>query len=244
MKVKLKDPGTKAGIANVTSALTSNPSLADDTSFKRSKASREDWLTQAATIYAKEINDRLGERVQPFRVSCGYTGRGGTRRLGACWDKDASADGHHEIFITPGLDKSADVLGVLLHQLLHATVGVDVKHGFAFIDLARKLDLQGRGENAIVCGDDLLEFNRTSILATLGAYPHAKLEEEKSGVPKQSTRLIKCTCPISGYVVRTTREWIDRYGPPISPANQKPMVPDAAALKQLAATATKGGDDE
>lgn len=238
MKVKLKS-GTTAGIGNITSALSASPALVDDSTFKRSTRSREEWLTAAAKIYEKEIGARLGERVQPFRVSTGYTGRGGVKRLGACWDKDASGDGHHEIFINPVLEKSADVLGVLLHQLLHATVGVDEKHGPAFMQMARSLDLHGRGENAIVCGDALLEFNRTELLPALGAFPHAKLEEAKSGVPKQGTRLIKCVCPQTGYVVRTTREWIDKYGPPLSPATKQPMLADVK--NATTAAATKGG---
>ena len=40
---------------------------------------------------------------------------------------------------------------------------------------------------------------------------------------KQSTRMLKCQCGFCGYVVRTTRTWLDEYGPPLCPCNSKQM---------------------
>lgn len=46
-------------------------------------------------------------------------------------------------------------------------------------------------------------------------------DDNQSG--KNLTRQLKCYCEESGYICRTTQKWLNKYGPPISPANNKPM---------------------
>jgi hypothetical protein len=85
----------------------------------------------------------------------------------------------------------------------------------------------------------LEQWLKAYVVGLLGEYPHAKLSlddrEKGTGVPKQTTRYFKCWCPKSGYTCRASRQWIDQYGPPISPATKKPMdsdyIPDADAAK-------------
>jgi len=52
------------------------------------------------------------------------------------------------------------------------------------------------------------------IIVALGAYPHAALDTTQK--VKQSTRMLKCTCPSCGYTVRTTAKWI-ALGVPVCP---------------------------
>lgn len=51
-------------------------------------------------------------------------------------------------------------------------------------------------------------------LKQLGDYPQPEVTEGKQ--VKQTTRLIKCVCPNTGYIVRTTLGWIERHGPPFA----------------------------
>ena len=47
------------------------------------------------------------------------------------------------------------------------------------------------------------------MLKRLGKYPHGVLDATQSGRKKQTTRMIKASCPDCGYTVRTTSKWID-----------------------------------
>ncbi|MEX3924422.1 transcription elongation protein SprT [Paraburkholderia sp. BR10936] len=56
--------------------------------------------------------------------------------------------------------------------------------------------------------------------------PDADPDEGESGddaepannkAPKQSTRMIKCECPMCHYIARTSQKWIDEVGPPHCP---------------------------
>jgi hypothetical protein len=37
--------------------------------------------------------------------------------------------------------------------------------------------------------------------------------------PKQNTRMLKCECPMCGYIARTSQKWIDEVGPPHCPVH-------------------------
>ena len=57
---------------------------------------------------------------------------------------------------------------------------------------------------------------------------------------KQSTRMLKCQCPLCAYSCRTTRVWLLRAGPPLCPdrdcsAYGEPMEPPAAWAEELEA---------
>jgi hypothetical protein len=107
------------------------------------------------------------------------------------------------------------VLSTLLHELIHAFVGIKAKHGKDFKLVAVKSGLEGK-MTATTAGPELLARLET-LAKTLGRYPHASLglggERLKK---KQGTRMLKLQCPECGYQVRTTQKWID-IGLPICP---------------------------
>ncbi len=53
--------------------------------------------------------------------------------------------------------------------------------------------------------------------------PHLPPPSDDNQSGKNLTRQLKCYCEESGYICRTTQKWLNKYGPPISPANNKPM---------------------
>ena len=67
---------------------------------------REAWLTEVASRIVPLFR---GVEVKPFRVTCGWpsvNGLGGrSRRIGECWYGKESADGVHNIFVSPVIDK-------------------------------------------------------------------------------------------------------------------------------------------
>ena len=187
---------------------------------------REEWLGVAVQELAP-LFTRNGYTIpDKVKVSCGWgAGSRGTSKkiLGQCWAPEASAGGNHEIFIAPSVDKPVLALGVLLHQLVHAVVGVKYGHKAPFKAACDKLGLSGKATQALP-GEALNRWLETDLLPKLGAYPHDALND--AARKKQTTRMLKAVCPETGYAVRLSKKHADT-GTPVSPAGVD------AALKEL-----------
>ena len=170
---------------------------------------REQWLTEAAEIMERDLFETPLPRV---RVSCGWPSGGGKRKkgvvIGECWAPAASADTTTEVFISPVLDDPITVLATLAHELCHAYLPPEDGHKAPFARLAGHIGLM-KPWTATTPGPDLTTFLETNLLRRLPKYPHAGMVTLAGGEPKQSTRMIKLECPRDGYVVRTTRKWLD-----------------------------------
>jgi hypothetical protein len=197
---------------------------------------REEWL-QAGVAAMTPMFKGVGYDVPAIQVSTGWPSKGGVgkkrRTLGQCWSKKASEDGKCQIFISPMLEMGDDpmenVMHVLVHEVVHATVGVDQKHGKLFVKCARAVGLEGPATSTHASPDLMVRIK--TWVEQLGPYPHAKLNPLLSGVKKQTTRMIKCECGC-GYIARTSKKNILEIGAPICPnkkCNLKPMsfeIPD------------------
>lgn len=171
---------------------------------------REAWLQDLVgevTPWYEEVGLTLPE----VRISTGFTSKGvRSNRIGECWHGTASADGLPQIFVHPRLSDGVEVGGVVVHELVHAAVGVGHGHGPEFKRPAVALGLEGRMTSTTVGTALRIDLERT--IERLGPYPHASLTPA-AGVtstgPKQTTRMVKCECPECGYLVRTTQKWLD-----------------------------------
>lgn len=173
---------------------------------------REQYLNAATDVLRSGLFASFQATVPPVKVSVGFPGGGSARkRIGEHWSPKSSADGIGQVFISPVLGDSLRVLDVLTHELVHAcTPGAG--HGKAFSQLAKRIGLEGK-PTATVAGPQLTA-RLNDIINDLGPYPHAELR--LTDRKKQTTRLIKCSCPC-GYTVRTTRTWIEACGAPLCP---------------------------
>jgi len=189
---------------------------------------REAWLSAAVELM-KPLFKSANYAIPTVRVSCGWPSSGGTaekkRTIGQCWSKESATDKTCQIFISPWLIDTASEQGVLptlVHEVVHAVVGIECKHNKVFGKCARAVGLEGK-LTATIAGPKLLEacqlWNRS-----LGEYPHARLDSFKSPVKKQTTRMVKCECEACEYTVRTSRKWLDAAGAPLCPCNKKPMT--------------------
>lgn len=168
---------------------------------------REAWLTKAVTELRPLLRDHgcpLPPRVQ---VSCGFPGGGSARsRIGECWTLAATGDMVNQIFVSPTLTEPVLVLATLLHELIHASDDCGSGHRGTFARHARAVGLEGK-LTATVPGDELIETLKV-VAAKLGKYPHGGIALGDRG-GKQTTRMVKLEAECCGYVVRTTRKWID-----------------------------------
>lgn len=183
---------------------------------------REEWLN-AMTTSLRPLFAAAGYPLPAgVRVSCGWPSSRGlatptskSRTIGQCWPAECSADGTREIFVSPVVADPGDVAAVLVHELVHAALQ-ESGHKGPFRRAALAVGLTGKMTET-VAGPELAE--RLNALAKkIGPYPHATLD--RSGQPKQGTRMIKLLCPECGYNVRTTRQWIDQ-GLPTCPCGEE-----------------------
>ena len=168
---------------------------------------REAWLGMMTEQYIKPHFTAKGYTIPDnIRMSCAFTSKGATgKRIGECWSNESSQDSTFEIFIHPAIADSSRVADILIHELVHATVGLQAGHGKAFKQCAQSVGLTGK-MTATVASDEL-KATISQWVAELGEYPHATLSS--NGIKKQSTRMIKCVCSECGYQVYTSRKWIE-----------------------------------
>jgi hypothetical protein len=138
-------------------------------------------------------------------------------RLAHAASTACSADGAHELFISPALDDQQRVAEVLVHELCHAVDNCRHGHGPEFRAIATAVGLAGP-MTATVAGPQLTE-RLNALLSGMPEYPHRTLDVNVEA-KKQSTRLLKIVCPACGYTARTTRQWLD-HGLPTCPCGTR-----------------------
>lgn len=195
---------------------------------------REQWLEVAVSRIrpllapAEEV---FGFREIPsVKISVGWPSKGGTsarnRVVGQCWKKGVSSDGAPQIFISPTMEDELQILGVVVHELIHAWDDCESGHKGAFAQAARAVGLAGKLTSTHVDLATDLGAGLTKVLEGLGPFPHGTLDINAMQVqrPKQTTRMIKLHAPgCCDYTVRTTNKWI-KEGLPLCPHGEEMEV--------------------
>lgn len=147
----------------------------------RKYATREQWLEAAIEEFRptfEQIGYPLPERVH---VSCGW-GYGKAHAeakdiAGQCWSGTQSEDSYPHVFIGPMLHRPVEVLGTLIHELIHAALDPEMSHGKSFKAAATTLGLVGPMRATV---PDLPTGLQYEMLAAeggvLGPYPHSPIE--------------------------------------------------------------------
>lgn len=181
---------------------------------------REHWLTQAVDGMRPVFEAISKPLPTNIRVSCSLPS-GGVRSnaIGECWSDKASKDGVKEIFISPMLDQPLDVFATLVHELVHCLPGC-FNHGRTFGKTCETLGLAPGSKGFKNTGPGP-EFADTyaNLLAELGVYPHGALTAVRNK-KKQTTRMLKASCPSCGYTIRLTSKWADQ-GLPTCPCGDE-----------------------
>ena len=186
------------------------------------RKTREEWLSQLVSDLRPVFRKRGHPLPKKIRISVGWPSRSIRKTIGQCFYHGSSADDTNELFISPMLDDALRVADIVVHELCHAAVGPGHGHGPVFKRCMLAMDLGGK-PTATVATPALLEWLRP-IVKALGKYPHAALQP--SGGKKQTTRLLKASCPADGYTVRVTRKWLESMGCPTCPCGAE-MESDA-----------------
>lgn len=184
---------------------------------------RENYLQSAIELLSIGLFKRNGLTIPTVKVSTGLPGgRGGKKAIGQHWAPHASIDNVGSIFISPVIDETYLILSVLVHELVHASVGNEFKHGPVFTKAAKSVGLTGK-MTATVASNELLDVLRDEVVSKIGVYPHAKLNISLSPIKKQASRMIKMECISCGYIARTSQTNLNDHGPVLCPCNNEPM---------------------
>lgn len=183
---------------------------------------RHAWLERSRQ-YCSELLAGIGaEPPAEARVTIGFPSTGSRgKAIGQCWPPQASRDAHVEIFISPRLDDSVEIVGVVMHELVHAAVGNECGHRGAFRKTAKKVGLTGKMTATVVGAE--LKKKVEAWIAKNGKYPASGLNAIRLH-KKQPTRLLKVECEGCGYVARVTSKWVENLGAPICPLCEVQMV--------------------
>ena len=180
---------------------------------------RETWLLAATRLLETEYFNKPSKALpKKLAVSCGIP-KGSSRAIGQCWDPRIASDGTTHIFICPSLENPIEILGTLLHELIHACVGLQERHGGHFATMARKIGLQGKLTATYVEKETDLYKKLEEMLVILGDYPHKAMHKNKRVALKpQRPKRIKLVSPDSPeYTVTISSEVYEAMGSPKDP---------------------------
>jgi len=149
---------------------------------------REAWLQKATKILAKDLFKPLGYEIPPIKVSTGFTGSRKKKAIGSCWSPDAADDNVSQIFISPVINDSIEVLATLCHELIHA-IFPECGHRGAFIKAARSIGLTGK-MTATTAGLQLRD-DLNALTKKIGQYPHALLNVQVGAKKETGYQAIK-----------------------------------------------------
>ena len=191
---------------------------------------REEWLGKVATKVTELLFQPAGYDVpKNIRYTCGFPSKMATslrnRRIGECWSVEASADKTFEIMISPVLGDGISAASVLVHEIVHAVVGLDQKHNRIFGKCARKIGLVGKLTST--SASDTLKSQLQTIIAEVGDYPHAELHAIGNSRAAKTDPAVKMQCPScesSGnrYILRIGPQSL-RQGAPLCPVHITPL---------------------
>ena len=194
----------------------------------------EAWLRAAFDALRPDF-EAIGKKLPAaIHGNFGFTSHGSKKTgvSGQYYDGGASTDEIPKLIIRCNTDEPLLILEAVVHQCVHAVVGVEEGHGKAFREVGLQIGLEPpmRTSKAGKRLSDRLH----ALSAELGPFPNARLNFETIGADgkekrvadqpkKQENRQLKATCAKCGYTVRTTAKWF-RIGMPCCPVDLVPMV--------------------
>ena len=168
-------------------------------------STREEWLNATVALIRAQVPAIGNQRI---RITCGFPStytRSGT--LAECWPDAASKDGTWEVMISPTVALPVEVFTLVAAMALHTVPGGASRTSTSYRTACMDLGLAPTDEAwKGLTGTDDFWATFGSALEALGPYPHAEVMASKKAT--QTTRMLKLTCPLCGYTIRTSAKWI------------------------------------
>jgi hypothetical protein len=183
-------------------------------------ATREAWLRQAAEMIELEFFRPLNLQLPPkWGISCGFCGN--SKAIGICVSPDCAADGTVHMFICPRLDDPVKVMETVAHEMVHAIVGLEHKHGGEFRRVATTIGLTGRMTATRASEEMVLRL--APMVTVLGPYPHKALVRRRKAKPTNGWERYR-SVNSDTYKVTVSPIQVEEHGAPRDPWGDE-MVP-------------------
>lgn len=177
---------------------------------------REEWLLNAVELMRPYMRQHELEVPAEIHVSVGFP-RGSRRAVGQCFYAEMIGTPMSHIFISPTVGDPVEVLGILLHELIHASIGCGKGHGPEFLRAARAVGLAGRATATTVAKGSQLDSVLTSMIGRLGGYPHNSFEPMQTAAATQSKWRRLRSQRDKRYTLVISQKSIERLGRPKDP---------------------------
>lgn len=172
---------------------------------------REEYLIRAARILNRtHLQAKAGAKLpKNWHVSVTEPAK---KRIGVAYPPTKKT---HHIFVSAALQDGPRVLDVLLHEMIHIAIGVELKHGKVFRRTALACGLTGK-MTATVAGEELAEFCK-KLDKHLGGYPHKPLMRAAAAGRGKDSRVRLQSPEEPGYTLLISRKWLAECGYPTDP---------------------------
>lgn len=197
---------------------------------------REGWLRAGMVELKTVLEDATasmdgGARTfdpDKVQVSVGYA-KGKPKAIGQCFGPNWTGNDTHSVFVCPSLEVPSRVLDILLHELIHAAVGVGHGHKKPFSSVAKKVGLSGKPTATFAAEDSELLKKLEAIASKLGDYPHAKMSGGAGPKRPPAGGWIKFYSErADDYILRVSPKALLEYGPPQDPWGEEMTLEVAA----------------
>jgi hypothetical protein len=178
---------------------------------------REAWLLTAITKLQPLLKEHGVQMPEKFAVSCGFP-KARKKAIGQCWDPTCTDDGTSHLFICPSLQEAATVLATLIHEMIHAAVGLECKHRGKFRIIAKAIGLEGKMTATFVSEENPLMEKLLKISNQLGPYPHSALTRKAMATRPPAGGWVKFrSINEEDYILRVSPRALEQHGPPLDP---------------------------
>ena len=185
---------------------------------------REDWLVAAIAKLDETFFSPAGHELpEKLQVSCGFA-KGSHKAIGQCWGPALSANETTQMFICPSQDEPVGVIDTLLHEMIHACVGVKAGHRGPFRKMVLEFGMVGPIKSAHAEEGSECHAKLVAIAETLGAYPHARLRKAPGAVRHPHIWLRFVSVTEEKYTITISEKNAKEYGIPVDPWGDE-MVP-------------------
>lgn len=137
---------------------------------------REEWLNRAVVLIEQYVFEPEDLKMpEKWAISCGWSKGASAKAVGVCVDPSCSKDGTTHLFVVPTQEVALDVLGTVAHEMIHAIVGHEHKHGGRFREVALQLEFSPKMTTTAPVPGTPAYAAIEEVLKELGPYPHAAM---------------------------------------------------------------------
>lgn len=152
--------------------------------------------------------DKLREKYLPkapqtAAVTVGFPFKNARKAAGECWGGWKEGEGYFVSINPMCFPDPVRVLQTLLHEMLHAVLGIKEGHKRKFAKACSELGFEGP-PTATYAGENMRK-QLEAIAAEIGPLPAGKGEFEAPKEKKQGTRMRKYICPC-GQIIRAAKD--------------------------------------